>query len=166
MHVLLKESMPPRLFSSTYINDALEGLIDIICVVYLDDILIFSEDPARHEDHVKEVLQRLRHAGLYANLSKCEFSVKRVSFLGFVVEEEERVQAMAEWPVPRSVKDVQIFLGFTGFYRRFIKNYSKIVSALTDCLRKRASSKEMVMNIIFVKMFINENTRSACYVSL
>ncbi|KJZ68952.1 hypothetical protein HIM_11649 [Hirsutella minnesotensis 3608] len=127
-----------------YINDALEGLVDIICVVYLDDILIFSEDPEQHEDHVKEVLQRLRKAKLYANLSKCEFSVKKVSFLGFLVDEEgihmekERVDAIAEWPAPRSVKEIQTFLGFTGFYRRFIKNYSKIASPLTDCLRKRA----------------------------
>ncbi|KAM4062531.1 reverse transcriptase (RNA-dependent DNA polymerase) [Hirsutella rhossiliensis] len=125
-----------------YINDALEGLVDIICVVYLDDILIFSEDPEQHEGHVKDVLQRLRKAGLYANLSKCEFSVKKVSFLGFVVDEEgihmeeERVHAITEWPAPRSVKDIQVFLGFTGFYRRFIKNYSKIVSPLTDRLRK------------------------------
>ncbi|KAJ6436038.1 hypothetical protein O9K51_11434 [Purpureocillium lavendulum] len=127
-----------------YINDALEGLVDITCVVYLDDILIFSENAEQHEDDVKEVLSRLRKAGLYANLSKCEFSVREVSFLGFVVDQEgihmerERVCAIAQWPVPRSVKDVQVFLGFTGFYRRFIKNYSKIVSPLSDCLRKKA----------------------------
>ncbi|KAJ6436919.1 hypothetical protein O9K51_10455 [Purpureocillium lavendulum] len=127
-----------------YINYALEGLVDITCVVYLDDILIFSENAEQHEDDVKEVLSRLRKAGLYANLSKCEFSVREVSFLGFVVDQEgihmerERVCAIAQWPVPRSVKDVQVFLGFTGFYRRFIKNYSKIVSPLSDCLRKKA----------------------------
>ncbi|XP_044723696.1 integrase core domain-containing protein [Hirsutella rhossiliensis] len=78
-----------------YINDALEGLVDIICVVYLDDILIFSEDPEQHEGHVKDVLQRLRKAGLYANLK------------GIHMEEE--------------------------------RNYSKIVSPLTDRLRKGAS---------------------------
>ncbi|KAJ6436043.1 ATP-dependent DNA helicase pfh1 [Purpureocillium lavendulum] len=111
-----------------YINDALEGLVDITCVVYLDDILIFSENAEQHEDDAKE----------------CEFSVREVSFLGFVVDQEgihmerERVCAIAQWPVPRSVKDVQVFLGFTGFYRRFIKNYSKIVSPLSDCLRKKA----------------------------
>ena len=127
-----------------YINDALEGLVDITCVVYLDDILVFSENAEQHEDDVKEVLRRLRKAGLYANLGKCEFSVNTVSFLGFVVDqqgvhmEEDRVRAIAEWPAPRSVKDIQVFLGFTGFYRRFIKNYSKIVAPLTDCLRKRA----------------------------
>ncbi|KAJ6437046.1 FHA domain-containing protein [Purpureocillium lavendulum] len=127
-----------------YINDALEGLVDITCVVYLDDILIFSEHAEQHEDDVKEVLRRLRKAGLYANLRKCEFSVRRVSFLGFVIDdegihmEEERVRAVAEWPAPRCVKDIQVFLGFTGFYRRFIKNYSRIVSPLTDCLGKRA----------------------------
>ncbi|XP_044717367.1 reverse transcriptase (RNA-dependent DNA polymerase) domain-containing protein [Hirsutella rhossiliensis] len=97
-----------------YINDALEGLVDIICVVYLDDILIFSEDPEQHEGHVKDVLQRLRKAGLYANLSKCEFSVKKVSFLGFVVDEE-------------------------GIHMEEERNYSKIVSPLTDRLRKGAS---------------------------
>ncbi|KJZ68340.1 hypothetical protein HIM_12268 [Hirsutella minnesotensis 3608] len=53
--------------------------------------------------------------------------------------EKERVEAIAEWPAPRSIKEIQTFLGFTGFYRRFINNYSKIVSPLTDCLRKRAT---------------------------
>lgn len=131
----------PATFQS-YINDVLRPLVDTICVVYLDDILIYSRDPAEHSYHVRQVLQRLREAGLFANLKKCEFHTTRVSFLGFVVSSEgiqmerERVEAVATWPEPRSVKEVQTFLGFAGFYRRFIKNYSKITAPLTELTRK------------------------------
>ena len=68
-----------------YINRALAGLVDVTCVVYLDDILIFSEDPAEHWQHVKQVLQRLRQYQLYANLKKCAFNTTQVEFLGFIV---------------------------------------------------------------------------------
>ena len=68
-----------------YINKALAGLVDVTCIIYLDDILIYSEDPAAHHWHVVEVLERLRKHGLYAKLSKCKFSVDVVEFLGFVL---------------------------------------------------------------------------------
>jgi transposase InsO family protein len=125
----------------TYINQALAGLVDVTCIVYLDDILIFSNDEATHEQHVREVLERLKKADLYVNLKKCQFHTTEVSFLGFVVSpqgiamEQERIEAIAQWPLPRSVHDIQVFLGFTGFYRRFIRNYSKICAPLTDLLR-------------------------------
>ena len=124
-----------------YINDALGDLVDTVCIVYLDDILVYSKDPADHEQAVRSVLQRLRDAGLYANPSKCEFHVESVRFLGFVVSEAgiemepERVVSIAQWPLPSSVHDIQIFLGFTGFYRRFIKGYSKEAAPLTDLLQ-------------------------------
>ncbi|KPM33866.1 hypothetical protein AK830_g12706, partial [Neonectria ditissima] len=124
-----------------YINDILAELMDVICIVYLDDILIYSSDPSEHSQHVRDVLTQLRAAGLYANPEKCEFNLRRVGFLGFIVSTEgihmepERVECVAKWPLPHCVKDIQIFLGFTGFYRRFVKNYSKIAAPLTDLLR-------------------------------
>lgn len=84
----------------TYINHALAGLVDVTCIVYLDDILIFSNDEATHEQHVREVLERLKKADLYVNLKKCKFHTTQVSFLGFVVStqgiamEQERVEAI------------------------------------------------------------------------
>lgn len=127
-----------------YINTALHGLVDYICIVYLDDILIYSSNRAEHTQHVREVLERLRQYGLYANAEKCEFNVDSTGFLGFVVGpdgihmDQSRVEAIASWPEPRSVHDVQAFLGFTGFYRRFIKNYSKIACPLTNITRGNA----------------------------
>jgi len=124
-----------------YINRALAGLVDLICIVYLDDILIYSTDPAEHTLHVRSVLERLRQWNLYVNEEKCIFHTTSVTFLGFIVSTEgikmepERVAAVAQWPLPSSVHDIQVFLGFTGFYRRFIKNYAKITKPLTDLLR-------------------------------
>ena len=125
-----------------YINDSLQGLIDYICIVYLDDILIFSRDVAEHSKHVRDVLTRLRESGLYANPEKCEFNVNKVGFLEFIIGEDgihieqERVEAVAKWPESRCVRDVQAFLGFIQFYRRFIKNFSKIAAPLSELTKK------------------------------
>ena len=115
-----------------YIHKALGNLVDTICIVYLDDILIFSENEADHPAHVAEVLRRLSEWRLYAKLSKCTFHTKEVEFLGYVVTpdgvvmDQSRVQAIQDWQEPRSYRDVQVFLGFANFYRRFIQGYSKL----------------------------------------
>ena len=124
-----------------YINHALVGLVDVTCVVYLDDILIYSEDPEQHTAAVRSVLERLDQHQLYVNLDKCEFDTERVEFLGFVISpdgvsmEESRVTAIKEWPTPKSVREVQVFLGFANFYRRFIYAYSRVAKGLTDLLK-------------------------------
>ncbi len=124
-----------------YINKSLAGIIDSFCVVYLDDILIYSENEADHIDHVKQVLDRLRRFSLFANLKKCEFFTTEVEFLGFIVTihgvamDKRRVTAIQEWPKPKSYHDVQVFLGFVNFYRRFIHHYSQIAGPLTDLLK-------------------------------
>ena len=129
-----------------YINQAMKDLLDVVCVVYLDDILIYSYDETKHEEHVRMVLDRLREHGLYANLKKCEFKTKEVSFLGFLVGcdgitmEPSRVTTIQEWPVPKSVKELMTFLGFANFYRRFITHYSKIVAPMTDLLKGAGSN--------------------------
>ena len=82
------------------------GLLDVTCVIYLDDILIYSCDSAAHTRHVKEVLQRLRQYNLYAKLSKCQFSVTQTDFLGYILYpdgvamELSRVKTIEEWPEP------------------------------------------------------------------
>jgi len=131
-----------------YINDALRDLIDITCVVYLDDILVFSSDPAKHKQDVREVLTRLREYRLYAKLSKCEFSTTQVEFLGYVVSregiaiEKSRVQSIREWPEPRTFREVQVFLGFANFYRRFIRAYSAIARPLTSMMKGAVKGKK------------------------
>jgi hypothetical protein len=124
-----------------YIHKALGGLVDTICVVYLDDILIYSKNESDHRSHVRAVLEKLREWKLYAKPSKCFFNRKRIEFLGFIVTPEgivmdrERVRSIEEWPEPKSFKDVQIFLGFANFYRRFIWGYSGIARPLNDLLK-------------------------------
>ena len=124
-----------------YINRALVGLVDVTCVVYLDDILVFSETTAEHWRHVKEVLQRLRQFQLFANRKKCEFFTTRVEYLGFIVStagvemDTRRVETIRDWPTPKTYREVQVFLGFANFYRRFIHHYSAIAAPLTSLLK-------------------------------
>lgn len=124
-----------------YINRAMAGITDVFCVVYLDDILIFSDSLETHWQHVREVLARLRKFNLYAKLSKCEFATEKVEFLGFIVSilgvamDESRVDTIRDWPVPKSFHDVQVFLGSANFYRRFINRYSALAAPLTSLLQ-------------------------------
>ena len=125
-----------------YAHDCLHDFLDLFCIVFLDDVLIFSETLEEHVAHVKQVLSRLRDYGLTCNLKKCEFHASSLSFLGFVISPEgvsmdpDRIIAITEWPVPTSVQEVQIFLGFANFYRRFIEGYSRVAAAITSLLRK------------------------------
>ena len=131
-----------------YINKALRGLIDVTCVVYLDDILIYSSDPAEHWRHVRQVLQRLKEFQLYVNLKKCAFATTEVEFLGFIVStkgvrmDEERIRTIKEWPRPTTYRELQVFLGFVNFYRRFIYQYSRIAGPLTGLLKGSKAGKK------------------------
>jgi hypothetical protein len=125
-----------------FINDIFKDLLDVTVIVYLDDVLIFSENPADHHKHVREVFRRLWKHGLFVNPDKCFFDVDTVDYLGFILSpegltmEKSKVESITNWPVPRRVKDVQSFLGFCNFYRRFIDHYSDIVIPLTRLTRK------------------------------
>ena len=95
-----------------YINDVLFDCLDDICTAYVDDILIYSDDPLEHEAHVKKVLQRLKDAGLQADIKKSEFSVTSTKFLGYIISTDginmdpEKVAVVKDWPVPKSIKEV------------------------------------------------------------
>ena len=110
-------------------------------VVYFDDILIYSKTKEDHLDHLRQVCLTLRKESLYANLGKYAFLTQRVIFLGFVVTPEgvsadpEKVKSIVEWPTPTTVFDVRSFHDLATFYRRFIRNFSTIVSPITDCIR-------------------------------
>lgn len=125
-----------------FVNDVFSDLLDVCVVVYLDDILIYSNNTADHRKHVKEVLRRLRKAGLYARADKCEFERDTVEYLGYILSAEgltmsaDKVKSIIDWPEPKRVKDIQSFLGFANFYRRFIHNYSEITVPLTRLTRK------------------------------
>jgi hypothetical protein len=113
-----------------FIQDVLSDLIDVVCVVYLDDILIFSKTQEEHDTHMKLVLDRLCTAHLCANPKKCEFDKLEVEYLGFIITSEgikmnpKKLDTITDWPKPEKLKDLQGFLGFTNFYHCFIHNYS------------------------------------------
>jgi Reverse transcriptase (RNA-dependent DNA polymerase)/RNase H-like domain found in reverse transcriptase len=117
-------------------NDVLFDYLDDFCSAYLDDILIYSSNVLEHEEHVRKVLQRLRDAGLQADIKKCEFDVEKTKYLGFIVGNDgievdpEKVSVVQKWQAPETVKGVQSFLGFCNFYRRFIRNYGVIAKPL------------------------------------
>lgn len=125
-----------------YINNALRGLLDVICCAYVDDIIIFSNSVEEHERHVETVLKRLRDAGLQADLKKCEFHVTETKFLGFIVgtdgvsTDPEKIAAVRNWKPPNTVKGVQSFLGFCNFYRKFVPEYSRVAKPLTALTKK------------------------------
>ena len=125
-----------------FMNDIFHDMADIFVIVYLDDILVFSDNEAEHEEHVRRVLQRLREHNLHAKLDKCTFHTDTIEYLGFIVSPQglsmdpAKTQAIRDWPRPRNVKDVQSFLGFANFYRRFIANYSDIVTPMNRLTRK------------------------------
>jgi hypothetical protein len=97
-----------------YINKALSGLADTICVVYLDDILVYSETLEDHRRHVRKVFERLWRFSLYVNLKKCLFFQTEVEFLGFILGKEgihmdpKRVEAVTQWPQPKNIHDIQV----------------------------------------------------------
>jgi hypothetical protein len=125
-----------------FINDVLRPYLDVFVTAYLDDILIYSDNLEEHRKHVLKVLEALSEAGLHLKPEKCEFHQQEVKYLGFIIStsgtkmDPAKVATIQEWPEPRNVKDVQSFLGFANFYRRFIKGYSNIVAPMTRLTRK------------------------------
>ena len=131
-----------------YINKILAEKLDIFVIVYLDDILIYTKDDGDgHIAAVQWVLEQLKKFSLYANLKKCRFHQDEVWFLGYVVSskgirmEDERIEAVKQWPEPQSVRDIQVFLGFANFYRRFIQGFSRIAAPLTSMLKTAEPGK-------------------------
>ena len=125
-----------------FMNEDFSDLINISVIVYLDDILIYSNNFAEHRKHVKEVLRQLWKHSLFTCANKCEFHAEQVKYLGYILSPEglsmdqAKVKTIQDWPEPWKVRDVQSFLGFANFYRRFIFNYSDIVVLLTRLTRK------------------------------
>ena len=112
-------------------NDIFREYLDQFVVIYLDDIPIFSHDYIDHTKQTQLILSKLREHGLYAKPEKCEFDRTSVEFLGYVISsyclsmDKKKVAMVQEWEIPTRVKDVQLFLGFANFYRRFIQERHK-----------------------------------------
>jgi hypothetical protein len=104
-------------------NKVFMEYLDKFFVVFIDDILVYSRSEEEHEEHLRLALQKLQENRLYAKLSKCEFWMKQVAFLGHVISKGgiSEVQDVLSWNTPTSVSDIQSFLGLAGYYQRFIE---------------------------------------------
>ncbi|PKU79202.1 RNA-directed DNA polymerase [Dendrobium catenatum] len=123
-------------------NEVLKPYLNKCCVVYFDDILVFSASREEHRQHLMSIFTVMRQNKLFLNLSKCEIATKQVSFLGFIISaggvsmDPRKITAIKEWPIPRSLFDIRSFHGLANFYRRFIKGFSIIMAPITDILKQ------------------------------
>ena len=110
--------------------------MDIFISAYINDLLIYSNSLREHKEHVRKILRILRENGLQVDIKKCEFHVKEVLYLGMIIGRHgikmnpAKVTTIKEWAKLERVKDVQAFLGFTNFYRKFIKGFSNVARPL------------------------------------
>ena len=144
--------MPFRLINTpttfqVYINKALSDMLDLCVVVYLDNILIYSMNKEDHERNIYMILDRLRIYNLYYKLSKYIFNVDTVNFLDFMVSlknihmEPAHVETIKQWPESTYIRDIQVFLGFTNFYQRFIEKYLCLTAPLTELTKDAIKEK-------------------------
>jgi hypothetical protein len=132
-------------------------LLDLGLIVYLDDILIYAETEQEHDRIVTEVLKHLAVNGLAISQDKCFWSTNRVDFLGYVISKDgiemaqDKVQCIRDWECPRSLRDVQSFIGFANFYRWFIEGFSKIAKPLSNSTK--GSPKDWIWTDAMTKSF-------------
>jgi len=124
-------------------NDLLRDLVvEEKVAVFIDDVIVATETKERHDEIVEEVLRRLEENDLFVKPEKCVWKVREVGFLGVIIGEDgvrmekEKVQRVIEWPVPKSMKDVQKFLGLANYYRQFVKDFAMIAKPLHETTRK------------------------------
>jgi hypothetical protein len=128
-------------------NSVFMDYLDKFVVVFIDDILVYSRNEQEHEEHLRKVLQRLRDCQLYAKLSKCEFWISEVLFLGHIINQEglvvdpKKVTAILDWKAPKDVQGIKSFIGMAGYYRHFIQGFSKIARPMIALLAKKVEFK-------------------------
>ena len=127
-------------------NSIFKPFLRKFVLVFFDDILIYSRSWKDHVQHVDRVLKLLEEKQLYAKISKCFFGVQEVEYLGHIVSHEgvkvdpNKIKSIKEWKVPKTIRQLRGFLGLTGYYRKFVKNYGRIAAPLTTLLKKDAFS--------------------------
>ena len=125
-----------------FINGIIMDILDDFVVVYIDDILIYSNTYEDHVQHVTEVLERLEKANLHADIKKSNFHTDSVKFLGLIIGKDglrmdpEKVAAIQDWHEPKSLKGLQSFLGFCNYYREFLPEFGRTVRPLQKLTKK------------------------------
>jgi hypothetical protein len=134
-------------FFMNLMNSVFMDYLDKFVVVFIDDILIYSQREEEHADHLRMVLQRLREHQLYAKLSKCEFWISEVLFLGHIINKEglvvdpKKVTDILNWKAPTDARGIKSFIGMAGYYRRFIEGFLKIAKPMTVLLGNKVEFK-------------------------
>ncbi len=142
-HVMLFELINELTFYQHYMNDVLFKYLHQFCQIYLDDIIIYSKILKKHKRHVRLILNRLREADLQIDIDKCKFHVQKTIFLRLLMSIERlkmnsrKIQAVVDWFTLNNLTQMQFFIDFCNFYRRFIKNFSKIVHSMIQLIQKK-----------------------------
>lgn len=132
----------PATFQRT-MDNVLRGLQGLHCMVYLDDIIIYSNSLNEHLEKLRTIFDRLRATNLKIQLDKSEFLRKEVLYLGHTITKDglkpnnDKIDAVLKYPLPKTTTEIKSFLGLVGYYRKFIKDFAKITQPLTACLKKR-----------------------------
>ena len=136
----------------TLMNEVLRPFIKQFCIVYLDDIIIYSKTPEEHLEHLRLILEALREAGLKIKPSKCEFFKRELTFVGYRISEKgiatdpSNIIKIQKATPPTTLKELREFLGLCQYYRKFIKNFQKVAEPLYKLLRKNESYQEIYWN--------------------
>ncbi|KAI2657226.1 Transposon Tf2-9 polyprotein [Labeo rohita] len=132
-------------YFQAFVIEVFRDMLNRWVIVYIDDILIYSSSYAEHVQHVRAVLQRLIKHQLYCKEEKCEFHQEKIAFLGYIISpegvamDERKVNAVRNWPRPTTLIELQRFLGFANFYRRFIRGFSSVAAPLSSMVKRGIS---------------------------
>ncbi|XP_074288573.1 uncharacterized protein LOC141613727 [Silene latifolia] len=123
-------------------TEVLRPFLGRFVVLYFDDILIYSKTTGEHLSHLERVFRILRGSKLFGKLKKCTFLASEIKFLGYIISgrgisvDQDKIDAIKSWPIPKSITEVRDFHGLASFYRRFIKNFNVVAAPITKCIKK------------------------------
>ncbi|GJR28686.1 putative reverse transcriptase domain-containing protein [Tanacetum coccineum] len=126
-------------------NRVCKPYLDKFVIVFIDDIVIYSKNKKKHEEHLKAIIELLKKEELYAKFSKCEFWIPKVQFLGHVIDSQgihvdpAKIESIKDWASPKTPTEIHQFLGLVGYYQRFIKGFSKIAKPMTKLTQKKVA---------------------------
>lgn len=141
-NVLLFELINDSSSYQNFINNTLHDFLNVFCMIYMNNILIYNNITKKHTQHVRQVLERLRVVNLQIDIEKCKFTVIEIKYLSLIIiineikMNFEKINAVIDWTVFRNVKNVQNFLNFVNFYQWFIQEFFKLTSLLTTLIKK------------------------------
>nr|GFA94300.1 putative reverse transcriptase domain-containing protein [Tanacetum cinerariifolium] len=139
-------------------NRVCKPYLDKFVIVVINDILIYSKNKKKHEEHLTLILELLKKEELYAKFSKCEFWIPKVQFLGHVIDSKgipvdpTKIESIKDWASPKTPMEIRQFLGLAGYYRRFIKSFSKIAKLMTKLTQKNGEKEEAAFQLIKQKL--------------